>query len=43
MRFAHDYVDVGQRRGPEMFDEERSAPAGSTAADRLAAYLGRRV
>jgi len=42
-RFAHDYVDVGQRRGPEMFDEERPAPAGATAADRLAAYLGRRV
>lgn len=43
MRFAREYVDVGQRRGPEMFDEERSAPEGSTAADRLAAYLGRRV
>ena len=42
-RFAHEYVDVGQRRGPEMFDEERHAPAGATAADRLAAYLGRRV
>ena len=31
MRFAHDYVDVGKRRGPEMFDEERSAPPGATA------------
>ncbi len=41
--FAVDYVDVGQRRGPEMFDEERDAPPGATAADRLAAYLGRRV
>lgn len=42
-RFAHEYVEVGQRRGPEMFDEERHAPADATAADRLAAYLGRRV
>lgn len=43
MRFAHDYVEVGKRRGPEMFDEQRSAPSTATAADRLAAYLGRRV
>jgi uncharacterized protein (TIGR03086 family) len=42
-RFAHEYVDVGQRRAPDMFDEERPAPAGASAADRLAAYLGRRV
>jgi uncharacterized protein (TIGR03086 family) len=43
MRFAHEYVDVGQRRGPEMFDEARPAPEAATTADRLAAYLGRRV
>ncbi len=29
MEFARDYVDVGQRRGPEMFDEERESPRGS--------------
>jgi uncharacterized protein (TIGR03086 family) len=43
MRFAHEYVDVGQRRGPEMFDEARPAAEAATTADRLAAYLGRRV
>jgi uncharacterized protein (TIGR03086 family) len=43
MRFAREYVDVGRRRGPEMFDEERDAPPGATAADRLAAFLGRKV
>jgi uncharacterized protein (TIGR03086 family) len=42
-RFALEYVDVGQRRGPEMFDEERAAPTRASAADRLAAYLGRKV
>jgi uncharacterized protein (TIGR03086 family) len=41
MPFARDYAD--RFREPGMFDEERVAPPGACAADRLAALLGRRV
>jgi uncharacterized protein (TIGR03086 family) len=41
MPFAREYAT--RHRGPGMFDEERVAPPGASAADRLAALLGRRV
>ena len=41
MPFAREYAT--RHRGPGMFDEERVAPPGASAADRLAAVLGRKV
>ena len=41
MPFAREYGD--RHRGPGMFDDECVAPADASAADRLAAVLGRRV
>ena len=41
MPFARAYGD--RHRGPGMFDEEKPVPAGASAADRLAAVLGRPV
>jgi uncharacterized protein (TIGR03086 family) len=41
MPFARDYAD--RFREPGMFDEEQVAPPGASAADRLAALLGRHV
>ncbi|HMK10781.1 MAG TPA: TIGR03086 family metal-binding protein [Acidimicrobiales bacterium] len=41
MPFARAYGD--RHRGPGMFDDEKPVPAGASAADRLAAVLGRQV
>jgi uncharacterized protein (TIGR03086 family) len=41
MPFAREYST--RHRGPGMFDEEQVAPPDASAADRLAAVLGRRV
>ena len=39
--FAREYAT--RHRGPGMFDDEQVAPPGASAADRLAAVLGRKV
>ena len=41
MPFAREYST--RHRGPGMFDDEQVAPPGASAADRLAAVLGRKV
>jgi uncharacterized protein (TIGR03086 family) len=39
---AHQFI-TPERRAPGLFDAEKTVPSGASAADRLAAFMGRTV